>query len=206
MRTAISYMLAGITGPSGAGKSVAVIEFALRGFVVIDADRVARDVVMPGEPLLDKLAGRFGKEIILPDGTLDRKLLAARAFSSPENTETLNGIMHGSILARMNAMAEEASGAGRNCLFDAPLLIESGLYRSCDVCIAVIAPVELRIGRLLQRDCISEDEIRARMSRQHDDEFYTSRCEYVIVNDGDIDSFRKKAANIAEEILLHCKT
>ena len=198
-------MLAGITGPSGAGKSVAVKEFALRGFVVIDADRVARDVVMPGEPVLNKLAERFGNDIILPEGTLDRKLLAARAFASPENTLVLNGIMHGSILARMNALAEKSASEGRNCLFDAPLLIESGLYRKCDVCIAVTAPEELRVRRLLHRDGISEEEIRARMRRQHDDEFYISRCEYVIVNDGDIDTLRLKAAKVADEILLHCK-
>ncbi len=198
-------MIVGITGPSGAGKSLAVEEFARRGFDVIDADRVAREIVMPGEPALDALAARFGGDILLPGGVLDRKRLASRAFSTPENTQALNGITHGFILSRMKAMAAASAKAGRNCLYDAPLLIESGLHESCDVCVAVTAPEEVRIKRLLLRDGISQAEIRARLSRQHDDAFYTSVCDYVIVNDGGIDALRRKAAAVADEILRHGK-
>lgn len=197
-------MLAGITGPSGAGKSEVVKVLAGKGFEVIDADRIAREIVMPGEPALHLLADRFGRDIILPDGSLDRRRLAARAFSSPENTEALIGITHPSIVARMKERAEAFAKARRNCLFDAPLLIEAGLDKLCDVRIAVIAPAETRIKRLLARDGIPEEEVRARLSRQHDDDYYTTRCDYVIVNNGEIDDLRLEAGRIADEILRSC--
>ena len=194
-------MLAGITGPSGAGKSEVVKVFADKGFEVIDADMIAREVVMPGGPALLQLAGAFGADVILPDGSLDRRLLASRAFASPEHTRTLVGITHPAILITMRERAENARLDGRNCLFDAPLLIEAGLDGMCDVRIAVVAPEEIRIKRLLRRDGISEDGVRARISRQHDDGFYTQRCDYVIVNDGGIDALRNRAAIIADEII-----
>ena len=98
-------MLIGITGPSGAGKGCVAAYFARRGFAVIDADRIAREVVMPGQPALARLSDQFGGEIIRPDGTLDRRLLAQRAFSSEQGTEALNGILLGEICQRMTALA-----------------------------------------------------------------------------------------------------
>ncbi len=196
--------MVGITGPSGAGKGCVVGEFAGRGFEVIDADKVAREVVLPGEPALRELAERFGQDIILPDGSLDRRLLAGRAFASPESTAAMNRIMLGSIVERMKKRAEDCAARGKNCLFDAPLLIEAGLDGSCDVCVAVVAPVELRIARLMERDGLSEEEIRSRISRQHPDEYYTSRCGYVIVNDSDISRLRFEAGRLADEMMQAC--
>lgn len=194
-------MLVGITGPSGAGKGCVVSVFAGRGFEVIDADEVARDVVMPGEPALEALAEEFGRDIILPDGTLDRRLLAGRAFASRESTDSLNRIMHTEIIRRMTERAEKCAASGRHCLFDAPLLIEAGLDRICDARVAVIAPLGERVSRLMRRDGLTEREILARISRQHDDGYYTSQCEYVIVNDGDRMKLEKEAEQTAEEVL-----
>ena len=130
-------MLVGITGPSGAGKGRVTKVFAERGYAVIDADQVARQVVMPGEHALTALAEAFGNDIILPDGSLDRRLLGSRAFSSEQDTDTLNSIMLTEIKRRMILCAREWAAEGKNCLFDAPLLIEAELDVLCDVCVAV---------------------------------------------------------------------
>lgn len=199
-------MLIGITGPSGAGKGRVVEEFAGRGFAVIDADQIARESVLPGAPALKALAETFGEDIILSDGSLDRRLLAGRAFASVESTKAMNSIMLSGIVSRMTALAGEYADSGRNCLFDAPLLIEAGLDRICDVCVAVVAPLETRIERLIRRDGLSEAEIRSRISRQHSDDYYTSRCDYVIVNDGDIARLRMESQRIADRIMQSADT
>lgn len=195
-------MLLGITGPSGAGKGCVTEVFKKLGFEVIDADQVAREVVRPGEPTLAALAKEFGGDIIRDDGSLDRRALAQEAFTSPQRTQTLNEIMHGEICRRMTGLAESYAKAGKNCLFDAPLLIEAGLLEKCDASIAVIAPPELRIARLTRRDGLTEQEIRTRLSRQHDDEYYTSRCQFTVINDGDLSRLVEQTETIAR-LLLH---
>lgn len=193
-------MLVGITGPSGAGKGLAVQIFAAHGFCVIDADKVAREVVMPGEPALTKLAETFGRDILKSDGTLDRRLLAKRAFASRESTDRMNEIMLTEIRKRMIVRAEDYRSRGEDCLFDAPLLFEAHLEDYCDCCVAVIAPLTLRIQRLAERDGITEDEIRSRIKMQHEDEYYTSRCQYIIMNDSDKTALKKETEAIIQRI------
>ncbi len=195
-------VLLGITGPSGGGKGCVAKIFAQRGFAVIDADQVARDVVLPGQPVLAALADRFGGDIIKADGTLDRRLLAQRAFSSQEETKALNQIMHGEICRRMKSLAENYKKSGQNCLFDAPLLIEAGLTELCDRCIAVISSEDVRIARLMERDGISQQEIHNRLSRQQSDDYYTSQCDYTIVNNGDLKELEKQAEAIADSLAV----
>lgn len=194
-------MLVGITGPSGAGKGLAVQTFAAHGFCVIDADKVAREVVMPGEAALRQLAAIFGGDIIRADGTLDRRLLAKRAFASRESTDRMNEIMLTEICKRMLARAEECRSRGEDCLFDAPLLFEAHLEEYCDRCVAVIAPLALRIGRLAARDGLTEDEIRSRIKMQHEDEYYTSRCQYIIINDSDKAALEKQTEAVIQLIM-----
>lgn len=194
-------MLVGITGPSGAGKGLVVDIFEAHGFCVIDADKIAREVVMRGEPALTQLAEAFGRDIIKADGTLNRRLLAKRAFASRQNTDRMNDIMLTEIRSRMALRALECRSDGRNCLFDAPLLFEAHLEELCDCCIAVTAPVNLRIKRLSERDSITEDEIRSRMKMQHEDEYYTSRCQYIIINDSDKTALKKKAEKLLKSIM-----
>ncbi len=195
-------MIVGITGPSGAGKGCVTRVFENRGFDIIDADRIAREIVMPGQPTLAALTLEFGPDILCPDGSLNRRALAATAFASRQRTDALNRIMHGDICCRMRKLAALSAQNGNNCVFDAPLLIESGLIDNCDVSIAVIAPQEIRIHRLTVRDGLTESEIRSRLSRQHHDGYYTSRCDYTIINDGDFDSLIDQAGSLADRILL----
>ena len=194
-------MLVGITGPSGAGKSIAVGVFEAHGFRVIDADLVAREVVMPGQPVLFRLAAEFGSDIVQGDGTLDRKKLADRAFSSRERTDRMNAIMLTEIRKRMTAQAAQYASAGQHCLFDAPLLFEAGLEELCDCCVAVIAPPEVRLARLSQRDGLTEQALRSRLRMQHADDLYTARCEFVLVNDKDIASLRQETEKVVAAVL-----
>lgn len=194
-------MVVGLTGPSGAGKGLVVKRFAAHGFCVIDADRVAREVVRPGEATLIRLTEAFGGEILLPDGTLNRRGLAAIAFASRENTDRLNAIMHGEIRRRMLARADACRAAHINVIFDAPQLFEAGMEDACDCCVAVTAPLELRVKRLVQRDGLTEEEIRRRAARQHEDSFFIRRCQYHICNDSDIDRLERKTEAVIGEIL-----
>ncbi len=194
-------MLVGITGPSGAGKGAVVGIFEAHGFGVIDADKVAREIVMPGEPALAELAARFGDDLIDLDGTLNRRLLADRAFSSRESTDELNRIMHGSIRRRMVDRANEFGAQGINCVFDAPLLFEAGLEKYCDCIVSVIAPAEIRAQRLAKRDGLTAEQINKRMKMQHEDEYYTSRSQYIIVNDGSLEQLAEKSEEIVKDII-----
>lgn len=194
-------MLVGITGPSGAGKGLAVKVFEKYGFRTIDADKVAREVVMPGETALQQLTDAFGRDILHADGTLNRRLLAKRAFSSRELTDRMNAIMLAEIRARMVTRAAEFAARGENCLFDAPLLFEAEMGALCDCRVAVVAPVEMRIARLAARDGITEEEIRKRISMQHGDDYYIARCEYVIVNDSDQASLVRQTEETVISIL-----
>lgn len=194
-------MLVGITGSSGSGKSIVSQAFASRDFVIIDADKVAREIVMPGEPALKELAEVFGGDIINSDNTLNRHLLASRAFSSPENTNKLNQITLGNICRRMLQRAEQCRIDGVNCAFDAPLLFEGGLDKACDCIIAITAPVDIRIKRLATRDGLSENEIRKRIARQHDDSYYTSSANYILINDKDEAEAFREASEIVEKVI-----
>ena len=194
-------MIVGITGPSGAGKGCVTRVFENRGFDIIDADRIAREIVMPGQPTLAALTLEFGPDILCPDGSLNRRALAATAFASRQRTDALNRIMLDEIVRRMTALAGRYNALKQNCLFDAPLLIEAGLDAVCDTNVAVIAPVNVRIDRLMARDGLTEAEIRSRVSRQHGDDYYVSHCEYVIVNDGSISQLEMKAGRVVNSIL-----
>lgn len=194
-------MLVGITGPSGSGKGAVVGTFEAYSFGIIDADKIAREIVMPGEPALAELAVRFGEDLINSDGTLNRRLLADRAFSSRESTDELNRIMHGSICRRMINRADELDAQGINCVFDAPLLFEAGLEKYCDCIVSVVAPAEIRARRLVKRDGVTDEEIRKRMKMQHEDEYYTSRSQYIIVNDGSLEQLAEKSEEIVKEII-----
>lgn len=194
-------MLIGITGSSGAGKGLVVRCFAEHGFGVIDADRIAREAVEPGQPALRRLTETFGETILFPDGTLNRRELARRAFSSRQNTDRLNAVLHPDIARRMIRLAREFRAKGVHCVFDAPQLFEAGLEKICDCCVAVTAPEDLRVARLLARDGVSEEEIRSRIKMQYDDAFFKKRCRYIIVNDADISTLTKRTETIIEELL-----
>lgn len=197
----MSHMILGLTGPTGAGKSTVAGLLAGLGFAVIDADQVAREVMEPGSPLLLELRDRFGGDILREDGSLNRKLLAARAFSSKEGSAALNAITHPAICRQAKSRMEALAAAGNSfLLFDAPLLFESGADQICDVTACVVANDESRLARIMERDGISRDEGLLRMSAQPPASFYTGRCDYVLKNNGDAELLRTQVETLMESL------
>ncbi|MBR6789826.1 MAG: dephospho-CoA kinase [Oscillospiraceae bacterium] len=149
--------LVGLTGQTGAGKTTVSRAFADEGFVIIDCDKVTRELQAKPE-VIETLAAAFGRIIVAEDGSLDRRALAAVAFASEEQTQKLGNVMYPIITAEIERRIDEAVRNGQNrILLDAPTLFESGIDKRCQKKIAVLASEELRLLRIIRRDGITED-------------------------------------------------
>ncbi len=171
----------GLTGKTGAGKSTVAAFLKEKGFYIIDGDVIARHITDKGKPALKLLAEHFGADIINEDGTLDRRLLASRAFSSPENTQMLNSITHPLITKEFEKEIEKA--VKEDCtkaVIDAAALLESECKNLCSKIIVVYAPEEMRLKRILSRDSITEEEAKTRMKAQKSDEYYFSHADIIV--------------------------
>ena len=187
----------GLTGPIGSGKSAVAQIFLNNDYKLIDADKVAREVVEKGSPVLEKLALEFGCDVINQDGTLNRRLLADRAFSTKDGTDRLNSITHPAIvdLVKKKIAQYEENGVER-IIYDAPLLFESNTNKLCDCIVSVIAPKEVRIQRVIERDSVTEADVGKRISAQHDESYYTEKSNYVIYNNSTLKELRRRTQSI----------
>ena len=175
-------MIIGITGQTGAGKSTVCRDVAQSGAAVVDADVIARAVI-ESESVKTALAEAFGDDI-LSGGNIDRRLLAKRAFSSRENTDRLNGIMHPPIIEKMLSAAQSALKNGAvAAIFDAPQLFESGLDKYCDAVVAVTADASVRKKRIIERDGLTQDQADDRLKAALPDSFFKSRCDFSVCTD-----------------------
>ena len=198
-------LVIGITGPSGAGKGLLSECCARRGVPVIDADRVYHSLLKPPSPCLDELTERFGADILTPQGTLDRAVLAARVFSNSDTAakdrEDLNRISHRFVSEHIEAWLTDRKKAGTPAVvIDAPLLIEAGLDQKCDTVIAVLAGSDTRLARLLSRDQTSRQRLQSRMDAQPDDDFYKQYADVVIQNDGVLSLLQEQADKILSDM------
>ena len=191
----------GLTGQTGAGKST-VSEFAEKmNCKIINADKVAREVMKKNSECLKRLAEIFGSDIINTDGSLNRKLLAQKAFSSRENTDILNNITHPAIISKVKEYIDMYSKESDMIIFDAPQLFESGGDEMCDKIIAVIAPADVRVQRIISRDGISEQEALLRIHAQHDEDFYISKSDYIIDGSQTLESVQKQFEEIMKKVM-----
>lgn len=192
----------GLTGPSGAGKGALGACLEARGIPVIDTDRVYHMLLVPPSPCLDELIEAFGRDILCPDGTLDRAALAALVFASggaaQERHETLNRITHRHVIDKTNELLAAYRSADKPAtVIDAPLLLEAGMDAMCDLVVAVLADKNIRLNRLLARDSKNREALLARIDAQPSDDFYRTRADMVVQNDTDVG--RLEAA--ADEVL-----
>lgn len=189
-------IIIGLTGPTGAGKSTAAAAAKDFGLQVIDCDKSARAATEKGTDGLKALVAAFGEEILLPDGSLDRRALAAAAFASPQKTELLNKTILPYIAKSVLAEAK-----GKNVLLDAPTLFESGLNSVCTAVIAVSANVEIRKERIIKRDGLSPDAADLRINAGKTDEYYKQKADYFLYNNSDEKAFYKRFSDILEKII-----
>lgn len=174
--------LIGLTGQTGAGKTLVGSHLREQGCEVIDCDQISREIYLPGSAVLEKIVKRFGEDILLPDGSLDRAALAHKAFATEKDVADLNAITHPAIYQICFGRAQTAMQAGRHAVLDAAALFESNGDKLCHFSIAVVAPKEVRLARILARDGISEQAAKERMAAQKEDSFYRNRADYVIRN------------------------
>lgn len=194
-------IVVGLTGPTGSGKSLVCDFLCENGFVRIDADKVAREVVEKGSPALSQLVNKFSYEILNTDGTLNRKKLAQIAFSSSENTKALNEITHPFIIERVKSRISEYKNSGHTrIVYDAPLLFESGTDALCDKVVAVVADLDVRKKRIMRRDNLTDLEVEKRVNAQHDDSFYTEKADFVILNNSNTIDLSEKVAAVLFEL------
>lgn len=173
----------GLTGKTGAGKSTVALKLKEKGFYIIDGDIIARSITEKGEPALKELAKEFGCDIIKEDGSLDRKLLASRAFRDKEGTAKLNSITHPIIKDKFQEEIIRAEKKGYCfALIDAAALLESSCKDLCEKIIVVTAPEEIRLQRILKRDSITKEQALTRMNAQFTDEYYNEKADIIIRN------------------------
>ncbi|UWZ52969.1 dephospho-CoA kinase [Dactylosporangium aurantiacum] len=175
--------MVGLTGGIGAGKSAVAARLAALGAVVIDADRLAREVVEPGTPGLAAVVEAFGDGVLAADGRLDRAAMARRIFGDDAARATLEGIVHPLVRART---AEIVAAAPENAVVvnDVPLIVEKQMSRLYDTVVVVFASLPTRLDRLVRLRGMSEQEARARIAAQATDEQRREVADVAIVNDG----------------------
>ena len=202
IRAALSNALTviGLTGGSGVGKTTALQVLRDMGALPVDADGVYHRLLDKDAALLSELKARF--PAAFEAGTLDRKALGRIVFSDPDELRDLNRITHKYVQAALRLDLEDwAMSGGETVAVDAVALIESGIWRRCDAVVGVLAPGEARIRRVVEREGVSEDYARLRLKAQRSDEFYRERCDYILENNGNLETFLKKCRALFHEIL-----
>ncbi|MER6749229.1 dephospho-CoA kinase [Streptomyces fungicidicus] len=189
----------GLTGGIGAGKSEVSRLLVEHGAVLIDADRVAREVVEPGTPGLAAVVDAFGEEILTADGALDRPKLGSLVFADPEKLAVLNAIVHPLVGARSREL-EEAAAVDAVVVHDVPLLTENGLAPLYDLVIVVDASPETQLDRLVDQRGMTAQDARARMAAQASREERRAIADIVIDNDVPLDALRRRVEDVWSQL------
>ncbi len=183
----------GITGGIGAGKSAVTEDLRARGEIVICADETAKAVVEPGQPGSSALREFYGASFFFPDGKLDRKKLAAYVFGKPDRVAQLNSLLHPIIISTMYENAEQYD---RRVFLDAALLIQSGMNERVNYVWLVVADMETRISRVMNRDSARREEVLRRIQSQMSDDEMKRYADEVIENNGTIEELHRIVSGI----------
>ena len=181
-------MILGITGGTGCGKTTLLQLIRQRGGLVLDCDEIYHRLLEADRQMLAAIKNRFPQAF--PQDTLDRKALGKIVFADPAALEALNGITHRAVRQEVLRQLEASPPLAA---IDAIGLFESGLDSLCDITVAVTAPLEARVARLMARDGISEDYARSRIDAQHDEDWFRQRCDYILENNASAADFLKKS-------------
>ena len=191
----------GITGRSGCGKSTVTAVFATHGVPLVDADQLSREILLPSSPLLPVLAQRFGADILNTDGSLNRRLLADRAFATPEGKAALDSITHPEIVRRIRTAKQAAQDAGAPLfVLDGAVIVGTEAEGECDCLCVVTAPFETSVARIAARDGISPAMAARRLNAQTPESTLLAKADYVLHNDADLASLEAAAAALCEKL------
>ncbi|MFD7092559.1 dephospho-CoA kinase [Streptomyces sp. NPDC059896] len=185
----------GLTGGIGSGKSEVSRLLTGYGAVLIDSDRIAREVVEPGTPGLAAVVAEFGPDVLTPDGGLDRPKLGGIVFGDPDRLRALNAIVHPLVRAR-SAELEAAAGPDAIVVHDVPLLVENGMEALYDLVVVVDASPETQLDRLVRLRGMAESEARKRMEAQAGRERRRAAADVVIDNDGPLEQLEPQVRRV----------
>ena len=180
-------MILGITGGTGCGKTTLLSLIQQRGGLVLDCDAIYHRLLQSDRRMLRAIESRFPDAF--SQGILDRKRLGGIVFADPAALEALNAITHRAVREEVLRHLESSPPLAA---IDAIGLFESGLDALCDITVAVTAPLDARVARLMLRDGISEAYARSRIAAQHDESWFRQRCHFVLENNGTQAAFQKK--------------
>jgi len=187
-------MIIGITGGTGSGKTTLLQLIEAQGGLILDCDVIYHELLLRDTAMLDAIGNRFPGTV--ENGQLNRKKLGSIVFSDENALQDLNRITHAAVKQEVLRRLKTAPALSA---IDAIGLFEGGLSELCDVTVAVTAPEETRIRRLMQRDGIPEDYAVKRIRAQHRDDWFRERCDYTLENSGELDAF----ATICLAFLTH---
>ena len=190
-------MIIGITGGTGCGKTTLLDIIRQQGGTVLDCDAIYHELLRSDDILLRTIAERFPG--VVTDGVLDRKKLGGIVFSDEQALQDLNQITHSAVKEEVLRRLKGISGV---VAIDAIGLFEGGLAELCDVTVAVTAPVEDRVQRLMKRDAITEEYARKRIGAQHSEDWFREKCDDCLTNDGPMDAFATKCLAFLERLRI----
>jgi dephospho-CoA kinase len=201
------FLLVGLTGGIATGKSTVSEILRQLGGEIIDADRLARDVVEPEQPAWKQIVAEFGGGIVTAEGALDRKKLGAIVFADPERRKRLEAITHPAIRARFQARLDElaAQGFAGIVVFDAPVMIESGNYKNMDRLVVVVTDDATQAARLQERDGTDEAEGRRKIASQMPLAEKAKLADYVIDNSGDREATAAEVRRVFAALMADLK-
>lgn len=195
-------VIAGLTGGIATGKSTVASILRKAGAVVIDADEIARDVVRKGLPAWKEIVEHFGKQVLCPEGEIDRKVLGDIIFNNAAEKEVLNNIVHPKVFEEMNKEMDEIKKHTPDAvvILDIPLLIESDLHKILPDVIVAYAPKDIQLERLIKRDHLSKKDAMARINSQMSIEEKRGVATIIIDNSSNIEKTRVKTLKVLNDL------
>ena len=198
-----ALLLVGLTGGIGAGKTTVAAMLARLGAVVIDADELARRAIAPGAPAAEAVKMRFKGAV--HEGRIDRRALADLVFTEAEARRALEAIVHPEVFRLLSEELEPYRDTDRIVVFDAPLLVETGFDRACDVLLVVSAPEDVSFARVREQRGLTEAEARARQAAQAPAEAKEKAADLLIENTGSLEDLERRVQEIWEELQQRAK-
>lgn len=193
-------LLVGLTGGLGTGKSTVAAMLARRGAVVVDADDLARRALEPGTVAFKQVCDLFGDGVLMPDGGLDRRAIAARVFADDARRRALESIVHPEVFRGLADTLERHRDTNSVVVFDAPLIVETGFHRQSDLVVVIDAPFDVQVARATAQRGLDPEEARARIAAQTSPDERAAVADVIIRNDGSLQDLERQVDALWEEL------